>query len=195
MLNLSDKQARNFNGALRKAGTTRNRYSIRILAAGYEGARLSPKARNALRYLAFYAAAEGLDLAGRNTRVLARSAVSAMRSGEAAPDNLTEAVRDLARSAEALAVQLEEPARATGTGHFALEAAGKATTAFVERNDLETNMLSDRCATPPSTCSGLRDGLRNRIGRARRRRQQGRLSTGTREPGTSCSPSRTGAVR
>ncbi|MDP9427296.1 MAG: hypothetical protein M3P37_15085 [Actinomycetota bacterium] len=102
----------------------------------------SPKARNALRYLAFYAmAAEVIDLAVRNTRVLARSAVSAMRSGEAAPDNLTEAVRDLARSAEALAVQLEEPARATGTGHFALEAAGEATTALVKRNDLETNML------------------------------------------------------
>lgn len=111
------------------------------MAAGYEDARLSPKARNALRYLAFYTAAEGIDLAVRNTRVLARSAVSAVRSGETALDNLAEAVRDLARSAEALAVQFEEPARATGIVHFALEAAGKATTTLVERNDLETNML------------------------------------------------------
>ena len=113
-----------------------------ILAAGYEDARLSPKARRALGDLGFYASAtDGIDLAVRNTRVLARSAVSAVRGGEPAPDNLTEAVRDLARSAEALAVQLEEPAHAAGTGHFALEAAGKATTVLGERNDLETNML------------------------------------------------------
>ena len=113
-----------------------------ILAAGYEDARLSPKARKALGYLGFYAAAaDGIDLAVRNTRVLARSAVSAVRDGEPAPEGLTEAVRDLARSAEALAEQLEEPARATGTGFFALEAAGKATAALGERNDLETNML------------------------------------------------------
>lgn len=113
-----------------------------ILAAGYEDARLSPRARKALRYLGFYAAAaDGIDLAVRNTRVLARSAVSAVRGGDPAPEDLTEAVRDLARSAEALAVQLEEPSRATGTGFFALEAAGKATTALGERNDLETNML------------------------------------------------------
>jgi uncharacterized membrane protein YccC len=112
------------------------------LAAGYEDARLSPKARKALRYLGFYAAAaNGIDLAVRNTRVLARSATQALRSCEPAPESLTEAVRDLARSAEALAVQLEEPSRATGTGHFALEAAGKAATALGERNDLETNML------------------------------------------------------
>ena len=50
-------------------------------------------------------------------------------------------MRNLARSAEALARQREEPARATGTGHFAPEAAGKATTELGERNDLETNML------------------------------------------------------
>ena len=113
-----------------------------VLAAGYEDARLSPKARKALGYLAFYAsAADGIDLAVRNTRVLARSATLAVRSGEPAPERLADAVRDLARSAEALAVQIEEPTRATGTGFFALEAAGKATTALGERNDLETNML------------------------------------------------------
>ncbi|PLS84525.1 MAG: hypothetical protein CYG60_17470 [Actinobacteria bacterium] len=113
-----------------------------ILAAGYEDARLSPKARKALVYLGFYAAAaDGIDLAVRNTRVLARSAVSAVGDGEPVPAGLTEAVRDLARSAEALAVQLEEPARATGTGYFALEAAGKATAALGQRNDLETNVL------------------------------------------------------
>lgn len=113
-----------------------------VLAAGYEDARLSPKARKALRYLGFYAsAADGIDLAVRNTRVLARSATLAVRDGEPVPESLTEAVRDLARSAEALAVQLEEPTRATGTGHYALEAAGKATTALGERSDLETNML------------------------------------------------------
>ncbi len=156
-----------------------------ILAAGYEDARLSPKARKALRYFAFYAtAAEGIDLAVRNTRVLARSAVSAVSSGEPAPDNLTEAVRALARSAEALAVQLEEPARAAGTCHFALEAAGKAMTALGERNDLETNMLVGQVRSTAidllqasgmdsETASGALDGAVKRAG----------LSTGTREPG------------
>ena len=82
-------------------------------------------------------------------------------------------MRDLARSAEALAAQLEEPSRAAGTGFFALEAAGKATTALGERSDLETSMLVGQVRSTavdllrasgmdPETATSALDGVVNR---------------------------------
>jgi uncharacterized membrane protein YgaE (UPF0421/DUF939 family) len=56
------------------------------LDTGYETARLSPSRRRALKRLAPYAeAAHSLDLAVRNTRVLARATVGLVRHGEPAP--------------------------------------------------------------------------------------------------------------
>lgn len=117
------------------------------LDTGYETARLSPSRRRALERLAPYAeAADSLDLAVRNTRVLARATVGLVRRGEPAPGLLSEAVLDLARAVEDLAGYLEEPGREQKAperpaSRFALKAAGEATVALDERNDLPTSVL------------------------------------------------------
>jgi hypothetical protein len=118
-------------GALREA-----------LDAGYDTVRLSPPRRRALGQLRLYAtAADQLDLAVRNVRVLARAAAAAVREGEPAPEALSETVRNLARAVEALSAYIEEPEHPVETRRFALEAAVGATAVLLERNDLRTSML------------------------------------------------------
>jgi uncharacterized membrane protein YgaE (UPF0421/DUF939 family) len=111
------------------------------LAAGYGTARFSPPRRRDLGYLAHYAAvADQLDLAVRNTRVLARATVNMLQDGEHAPEQLSEALLDLARAVETLGAYLERSDH-LDTRHFALKAAESATSVLKERNDLETSML------------------------------------------------------
>ena len=111
------------------------------LAAGYGTARLSPPRRRDFGYLAHYAAAaDQLDLAVRNTRVLARAAVNMLQDGKRAPELLSEALLDLARAVETLGAYLERFDH-LDTRHFALQAAESATAVLKERNDLETSML------------------------------------------------------
>ena len=111
------------------------------LAAGYGTARLSPPRRRDLGYLAHYAAAaDQLDLAVRNTRVLARAAVNLLQDKGHAPKQLSEALLDLARAVETLGVYLERYDH-LDTRHFALKAAESATGVLKEHNDLETSML------------------------------------------------------
>ena len=115
------------------------------LEAGYEDAQLSPGGRKKLQVLRLYAAAtDQMDVAVRNTRVLAGAALNAVRKGGPAPGPLPEAVRGLARAVEALAVQLEEPGRQAGVGEFALEAAEGTTAVLKERNDLPTSVLVEQ---------------------------------------------------
>ena len=117
------------------------------LEAGYETARFSPSRRNSRKRLDPYAeAAHSLDLAVRNTRVLARATVGMVRHGEPAPGLLSEAVLDLARAVEDLAGYLEEPGREPDAREevgrrFALKAAGEATVVLDERHDLPTSVL------------------------------------------------------
>jgi uncharacterized membrane protein YgaE (UPF0421/DUF939 family) len=111
------------------------------LAAGYGTARLSPPRRRDLGYLAHYASvADQLDLAVRNTRVLARAAVSMLQDDKHAPEVLSEALLDLARAVETLGVYLQRSDH-LDTRHFALKAAEEATAALKETNDLETSVL------------------------------------------------------
>ena len=111
------------------------------LASGYGTARLSPPRRRDLGYLTHYAAvADELDLAVRNTRVLARAAVNMLQDGKHAPEQLSEALLDLARAVETLGAYLEKFDH-LDTRHFALKAAESATSVLEERNDLETSML------------------------------------------------------
>ena len=111
------------------------------LAAGYGTARLSPPKRRDLGYLTHYAAvADQLDLVVRNTRVLARAAVNMLQDDKHAPEQLSEALLDLARAVETLGVYLERSDH-LDTRHFALQAAESATSVLKERNDLETSML------------------------------------------------------
>ena len=111
------------------------------LAAGYGTARLSPPRRRDLGYLAHHAAAaDQLDFAVRNTRVLARAAVNMLQEGKHAPEQLPEALLDLARAVETLGAYLET-SDYLDTRHFALKATESATAALKERNDLETSVL------------------------------------------------------
>src|SRR5918998_752481 len=112
------------------------------LEAGYDTVRLSPPRRRALGQLGLYAtAADQLDLAVRNVRVLARAAAAAVREGEPAPEELSETIRDLARAVETLSAYIEEPEHPMETRRFALDAAVGATAVLLERNDLRTSML------------------------------------------------------
>lgn len=112
------------------------------LDAGYGTVRLSPARRRALGQLGFYAtAADHLDLAVRNTRVLARSAVTMIRVERELSGQLAESVLKLAQAVEALDTYLQDPEHPLEVRQFALESAGDATIVLHERNDLETNML------------------------------------------------------
>jgi uncharacterized membrane protein YgaE (UPF0421/DUF939 family) len=130
--------------ALQKARETDARMdSFReALDAGYDTVRLSPQRRRALGQLALYArAADQLDLAVRNVRVLARAAVTVVREGGTVPEALSETILDLAYAVESLSAYVEEHEHPVETRRFALEAAGEATAVLQERNDLRTSML------------------------------------------------------
>ena len=113
------------------------------LDGGYQIARLSPPRRRHLGYLAYYAtAADQLDLAVRDTRVLARAAVTLVREKGGAPGPLAEAILGLALAVEALAGYPEHSDRSIDdTRGFALGAAGEATSVLLSSNDLETSAL------------------------------------------------------
>jgi hypothetical protein len=113
------------------------------LDGGYQIARFSLPRRRHLGGLARYAvAADQLDLAVRNTRVLARAAVTLVREKGGAPGQLAEAILGLALAVEALAGYIEQPDHSLDDArHFALAAAGEATSVLNRSNDLETSVL------------------------------------------------------
>jgi uncharacterized membrane protein YgaE (UPF0421/DUF939 family) len=111
------------------------------LAAGRETARIAPSRRRALGHLDLYAAAaDQIDLIVRHVRILARSALGIVRSGDPAPEPLAVAVRDLARATEALAAYLEASEGPEEARRLALKAAGEAAALLREREDLARDM-------------------------------------------------------
>jgi uncharacterized membrane protein YgaE (UPF0421/DUF939 family) len=111
------------------------------LAAGRETARIAPSRRRALGHLDLYAAAaDQIDLIVRHVRILARSALGVVRSGDPAPEPLAVAVRDLARATEALAAYLEASEGPEEAHRLALKAAGDAAALLREREDLARDM-------------------------------------------------------
>ena len=83
-----------------------------------------------------------LDHAVRNTRVLARRAVSALRrSRTPPPPAIAEAVALLADAVEELVRQLDEPEADSSSRRLALEAASRATAVLEEHHDLQTSAL------------------------------------------------------
>jgi uncharacterized membrane protein YgaE (UPF0421/DUF939 family) len=84
------------------------------LETGRETARSSPLRRPARVELDRYAGgSRHIDFAVRNTRVLARHVLRFLRTGEQAPPELSEAIRELALAVWALAAEFEDPARTT----------------------------------------------------------------------------------
>jgi len=110
---------------------------------GYQIARYSPPRRRHLGHLGYFAAAaDQLDLAVRDTRVLARAVVTLVRERGASSGQLSEAILGLALAVEALAGRLERPDHSLEAARqFALGAAGEATSVLEGNNDLETSAL------------------------------------------------------
>ena len=107
------------------------------VVAGRETASISPPRRRARAPLLAYAdAAAQIDLAIRNTRVLARGAMRAVRFDETTPPDLGDAIRDLAEAARALGPAIGDPGRAPLVRSPALRAAARATHALEQTGNL-----------------------------------------------------------
>src|SRR5918997_472429 len=112
------------------------------LDGGYQIARFAPPRRGHLGHLAHYAtAADQLDYAVRDTRVLARAAVTLVREKGPGHGQLAEAILGLALAVEALSGYLERPDYPVDVRDFALGAAEEATATLGTSNDLETSAL------------------------------------------------------
>jgi uncharacterized membrane protein YgaE (UPF0421/DUF939 family) len=124
------------------------------LETGREMARSSPLRRPTRAELDRYArGARHIDFAVRNTRVLARHVLRFLRTGERAPRELSEAVRELALAVWALASEFEEPARSTELPmHISRAAAHALATHDPARNDLA---LTETVAQVRSTAIDL----------------------------------------
>ena len=107
------------------------------LVIGGETARFSPGRRSSRGELDRYArAARHIDLAVRNTRVLARHAARYVRGGRPAPPARLEAIHDLGLAVWALAAELDHPKGHTEVRTLASRAASRATEIFDEDRDL-----------------------------------------------------------
>jgi uncharacterized membrane protein YgaE (UPF0421/DUF939 family) len=96
------------------------------LATGRETARTAPPRFAARAAIDRYdRSLDQLDLAVRNTRVLARQALRSVRAGERPPAELAFAVTELAQSVWALAAAYDEPGRAEEARALAASAAAR----------------------------------------------------------------------
>jgi uncharacterized membrane protein YgaE (UPF0421/DUF939 family) len=82
-----------------------------------------------------------LDFAVRNTRVLARRAISAVRRNGPAPPDLAAAVALLADALDELVHHLDDPEAETSSRRYALDAARRATAVLDADHSLQTSAL------------------------------------------------------
>ncbi|MEA2246380.1 MAG: hypothetical protein QOH46_909 [Solirubrobacteraceae bacterium] len=103
---------------------------------------MRPPVWRARARLPLYAGAVGqLDFAVRNTRVLSRRAVAAIRQSGPAPEALAGAVELLADSVEELLLHLDDPSQDTSSRRLSLEAASRATAVLDDHAGLQTATL------------------------------------------------------
>jgi uncharacterized membrane protein YccC len=109
---------------------------------GREGAMTPMPRRSSRDQLALYATAVAhIDLAVRNTRVLARGAMRAISTGDAAPPGVSLALRELAEAVRALGEALADPAREVDVAEPALRAAGHATMVLEDTANLSVSVI------------------------------------------------------
>jgi uncharacterized membrane protein YgaE (UPF0421/DUF939 family) len=140
---LDDGDFERVQNALMKARAIDARVSSfkEALSAGRETARAAPTRRRVLGHLELYAAAaDQIDLIVRYVRILARSALGVVRTGDPAPEPLAAALRELARAVEALATYLETSEGPEEARRLALKAAEDAAALLREREDLTKDM-------------------------------------------------------
>jgi uncharacterized membrane protein YgaE (UPF0421/DUF939 family) len=113
-----------------------------VVASGGEITRMAPPRRAARGRLAVYAAAaDHLELAVRNVRVLARGAVRALRLDDRVPAELGDALRDLAVAVRALGSELEGEDTVAEARRAACLAAGRATLVLERTGNLSVSVL------------------------------------------------------
>ena len=142
--------------ALREGDEARARRALEIarstdddLAGFYDAVALAretfvfrrPGHRTRERLPLYADAAQQMDYAVRNTRVLARRVLAAVRRRGAAPPELADAVARLGDAVLELGNQLEEPDSDAATRRLALEAAVKATAVLATDPGLSINVI------------------------------------------------------
>jgi uncharacterized membrane protein YgaE (UPF0421/DUF939 family) len=100
-----------------------------------------PGRRTRERLPLYAEAAQQMDYAVRNTRVLARRVLNAIRRGYRAPPELGDAIALLGDAVMALGNQLEDPEAEVATRRLALEAAVKATSVLDQDPGLSMNVI------------------------------------------------------
>jgi uncharacterized membrane protein YgaE (UPF0421/DUF939 family) len=142
--------------ALREGDEARARQALELaratdddLAAFFDAVALAretftlraPRRRTRERVPLYAEAAQQMDYAVRNTRVLVRRAINVIHRNGAAPPELADAVALLGDAVLELANQLDEPERDTADRHMALEAAVKATRVLQSRPGLSVSVI------------------------------------------------------
>jgi hypothetical protein len=109
---------------------------------GQEGGMATMPRRAARNQVAVYAMAGAhIDLAVRNTRVLARGAMRAIATGDATPPGVSLALRELAEAVRALTVLLEAPGADADVVEPAIRAAAHATVVLEETANLSVSVI------------------------------------------------------
>jgi uncharacterized membrane protein YgaE (UPF0421/DUF939 family) len=112
------------------------------VGAGRETTRMAPlRRRSRGRVEDLAAAAHSIDLAIRNTRVLARASIRAIDLDEHVPELVCESVRDLAAATRALDRHLANPDPDSPAVDAALQAAARASAALEQTGNLSVNVI------------------------------------------------------
>jgi hypothetical protein len=112
------------------------------VVVGRETIRYAPPRRRAREAVEAYAdASHWIDLAVRNTRVLARGAIRALDLDENVPPEVADAIRELAAAVLALEPALDDPDRAGEVREPALRAAADATAVLERTGNLSVSVI------------------------------------------------------
>ncbi len=158
-------QARALDPAVRELQTA--------VGAGRETTQLAPSRRGSRGQVERLAsAAHSIDLAIRNTRVLARAARRAIELDDHVPDLVTEAIRDLAAATRALDRHLADPNPDSPAVGAALRAAARSTAALEQTGNLSVNVIVGQVrATATDLLLGLGLSSEEAIARVRSARE------------------------
>jgi uncharacterized membrane protein YgaE (UPF0421/DUF939 family) len=124
-----------------------------------ETARFAPQRRRSRPFVESWAgAAQEIDLAVRNVRVLCRGAIRAIRLDENVPPEVSQALRDLAEAVRAFDVALEGDGDLTTVREPALRAAVRATRVLEDTGNLSVSVIVGQIrstATDLLTATGM----------------------------------------
>jgi hypothetical protein len=107
-----------------------------------ETARFAPQRRRSRPFVESWAgAAQEIDLAVRNVRVLARGTIRAVRLSENTPPEVADALRCLAHAVRAFGDAIEHPERASRVREPALRAAALATQVLEDTGNMSVSVI------------------------------------------------------